>query len=77
MKSRTSFFNGPVFRKNLARFAPLWILYTLCLLLGMLLLMNDNLEFWFAAHLGTMSSAMAAINCGYALLVARILLGDV
>lgn len=27
MRSRTSFFNGAVYRKNLTRFAPLWILY--------------------------------------------------
>ena len=38
MRSRTSFCNGPLLRKNLARFAPLWLLYTLALLLGMALL---------------------------------------
>jgi uncharacterized membrane protein YfcA len=37
MKSRTSCFNSVLFRKNLTRFAPVWCLYTLCLLLGMFL----------------------------------------
>ena len=27
MRSKASFFNGTVYRKNLTRFAPLWILY--------------------------------------------------
>ena len=76
MKSRTSFFNGAVFRKDLTRFAPLWGLYTLCLLLGMFLVMDSNLEYWFAANLGTLCSGMAVINCGYALLTAQILFGD-
>ena len=40
MKSRTSFFNGVIFRKNLTRFAPVWGLYTLCLLLGLMLVIS-------------------------------------
>ena len=76
MKSRTSFFNGPVFRKNLARFAPLWGGYTLCLLLGMLLLTGNDLSYWFADHLADMCSGMGIVNFGYALLVAQVLFGD-
>ena len=33
MRSRTSCFNGTVFRKNLTRFAPVMALYTLVLVL--------------------------------------------
>ena len=44
MQSKKSCFNGPVFRKNLTRFAPAWILYTLCLILGMTLLYTDSME---------------------------------
>ena len=33
MKSRTSFFNATVFKKNLTRFAPAWGLYTVLLVL--------------------------------------------
>jgi len=76
MKSRTSCFNGPVFRKNLTRFAPLWGGYTICLLLGTVLLVANDLDFWFAANLGSMCSGMGVINLGYALLTAQILFGD-
>ena len=68
MKSGTSFCNGPVLRKNLARFAPLWGGYILCLLLGTLLLVANDLQFWFAANIGQMCSGMAVVNLGYALL---------
>lgn len=77
MKSRTSFFNGTVFKKNLTRFAPLWGLYTLCLMLGLVLLVDyGGLEFWFAYELGVCIQIMAVVNCGYALLVAQALFGD-
>lgn len=76
MKSRTSFFNGVIFRKNLTRFAPVWGLYTLCLLLGMFLMLDRNIEYWFAANLASMCSGMAMVNLGYALLVALVLFGD-
>jgi len=76
MKSRTSFFNGVIFRKNLTRFAPLWLLYTLCLLLGMFLLLDRNLKYWFAANLASMCSGMGLVNFGYALLAAQVLFGD-
>ena len=35
MKSRTSFFNATVFRKDLLRYSPIWALYTLVLLLAL------------------------------------------
>lgn len=76
MKSRTSFFNGVIFRKNMTRFAPVWGLYTLCLLLGMLLMLDRNIEYWFAANLASMCSGMAIVNLGYALVVALVLFGD-
>lgn len=76
MKSRTSCFNAVLFRKNLTRFAPVWCLYTLCLLLGMFLLLDGDPEYWFAANMAGMCSGMAVINMGYALLVAQVLFGD-
>lgn len=76
MKSKTSCFNGVIFRKNMTRFAPVWCLYTLCLLLGMFLLLDSNIEYWFAANLANMCSSMALINLGYALLTAQLLFGD-
>ena len=38
MKSRTSFFNVTVLRKNLTRFAPLWALFAVAEVLGLLTL---------------------------------------
>ena len=77
MKSKTSFCNGTILGKDLTRFAPLWILYTLCLLLGMALLYvdNDN-KFWFANNVGEMIHNHAVINLIYAPLVAMLLFGD-
>ena len=53
MKSRTSFFNKTLFRKNVTRFAPIWGIYLLCLLigLGLMYMEADNriVNFWFAS----------------------------
>ena len=45
MKSRTSFFNGPVFRKNLTRFAPAWGIYSVILFLGYAVLMVESTDY--------------------------------
>ena len=37
MKLRTSFFNIHVLKKNLTRFAPLWVLYCVAEVLGLIL----------------------------------------
>ena len=77
MKSKTSFFNGTVFRKNLTRFAPLWILYTLCLILGMAMMyVADTQNFWFASNMGELIQYAAIINLFYAPLAAMLLFGD-
>ena len=77
MKSRTSFFNSTLFRKNLTRFAPLWMLYTLCLLLGMAVLyMDDGSNFWFANRMGELVQVTALIHLLYAPLTAMLLFGD-
>lgn len=76
MKSRTSFFDAAVFKKNLTRFAPAWGLYTLCLLLGLMLMAESGLEYWLASNLGECIQIMPIINCGYALVVAQLLFGD-
>lgn len=77
MKSKTSFCNSTAVRKDLTRFAPLWILYTLCLLLGLALLyVNDSNKFWFANNIGEMIHYSSLINLFYAPLVAMLLFGD-
>ena len=77
MKSKTSFCNGTAVGKDLTRFAPLWILYSLCLVLGLALLyFNDNNKFWFANNIGELIHGSSLINLFYAPLVAMLLFGD-
>lgn len=76
MKSKTSFFNGAAFKKDLTRFSPLWGGYTLCLMLGLFLLAQGGLDYSFACNLGDCIQVMALVNCGYALLAAQLLFGD-
>lgn len=78
MQSKTSLFNGTVFKKNLTRFAPAWGLYTLCLILGMLLLYTDDgaADFWFASRMCENTQLMSLINLFYAPLAAMLLFGD-
>ena len=80
MRSKTSFFNKTIYKKNLTRFAPVWGLYTLCLVLGVVLLYSNGgtmKQFHFAKnYINDMFSIMAVVNLGYALLVAQLLFGD-
>lgn len=78
MQSKTSLFNGTVFKKNLARFAPAWGLYTLCLILGMIVLYTDDgaADFWFASRMCGNTQLMSLVNLFYAPLVAMLLFGD-
>ena len=76
MKSRTSSYKMTWFQKNLTRFAPFWVLYTLCLLLGLAILSNERDPFYFIMNLAGCSRMMAVVNCGYALLTAQLLFGD-
>jgi len=79
MRSRTSFFNKTVFKKNLTRFAPVWGVYTLCLTLGILLTYSNggSLKQWhFAYHMAEMPQYMALVNLFYAPVVAQLIFGD-
>lgn len=76
MKSKQRYFDKTVFLKNLTRFAPAWGLYTLCLLLGLLMMYADGEEFWLANRMGQCIRIMALVNCAYALLTAQLLFGD-
>ena len=83
MQSKTSCFNKAVFRKNLTRFAPVWVLYTICLMVGLFLLYTDGgaagsfyRQFAFVKNMAELINAMGIINLGYALLVAQLLFGD-
>ena len=42
MRQKISFFNKTIYKKNLIRFAPVWGLYTLCLVMGVALLYSNG-----------------------------------
>jgi len=76
MKSRISFCKGAVLRRDLSRFAPAWILYTLCLLLGLVMLSGNGTEYWLSHNIATGIGPMGMVNFAYALLTALLLFGD-
>ena len=75
MKLRTSFFNFAVLRKNLTRFAPLWILYAVAEVLGIMSINVGNPGL-VADDLAQIMGPVAIFHAGYAFLVAACLFGD-
>ena len=77
MKLKTSFFNGTVLKKDITRFAPLWGLYTLFMLMTVFLIWADENEAArFAANAPYITQAMGVVNFLYAGLCALLLFGD-
>ena len=75
MKLKTSFFNLTVLRKNLIRFAPLWVLYAVGEVLG-LLTMNLSQPGNAADSLVHIMGPIAVFHAAYALVAAACLFGD-
>ena len=75
MKLRTSYFNLTVLRKNITRFAPLWILASVFQVLLLLMIVSRD-PGRVANDLSTIIGPMALYNVGYALLCATCLFGD-
>ena len=75
MLSKTSC--SKLLRKNLTRFAPLWALYSLFLMLCIAICISgDGLNYWFVANFRGMMNTMPIFSCGYAFLTANLLFGD-
>ena len=75
MLSKTSC--SKLLRKNLTRFAPLWALYSLFLMLCIAICISGNgLDYWFVASFRGMMNTMPIFSCGYAFLTANLLFGD-
>ena len=74
MKSRISFFDRGLFKKDVLRFAPLWALYTIGLLLTFFSVRRDS--GYLANYLGSSISAFGIVNILYAVLAAQLLFGD-
>ena len=77
MKSRTSFFNFSILKKDLTRFAPVWVLYSVVLV--MMYLMNpygaEDSEYMAAAVARSIPN-MALGAFVYAFVCAMVLFGD-
>ena len=76
MKSRTSFFNPTAFKKDLTRFAPVWVLYTVVLFMILTVVMIDDAEYYRAASLADSLGFMALLNLCYGFLNGQLLFGD-
>ena len=79
MRSKISCFNKTVYQKNLARFVPVWGVYGLSLVVGILLLYTNGgtaKQFHFANHMTQLVEIMGVVNLLYAPLVAQLLFGD-
>ena len=77
MKLRTSSYKRTWFLKNITRFMPFWVLYTLCLLLGLVLLTGEREPCYFIMNLAACARVMAVVNLFYGLLTAELLFGDI
>ena len=76
MKSRTSFFNATAFKKNLIRFAPIWAIYTVFLLLSFFGMSSATRPAYLARDTADILGGMAVINLAYAGICAFFLFGD-
>lgn len=77
MKSRTSFFNLTVLRKDITRFAPVWALYGIFSCLFVLLMWeSDSSAARFVTNAPDLLQAMGALNFVYAALVSLLLFSD-
>ena len=74
MKSRTLFFNPTVLKKNITRFAPVWALYSVMLLMITVIMADD--ASYYARNLAECLMPFALVNFFYAPLCAMLLFGD-
>lgn len=75
MRSRTSFCNATVLRKDLTRFAPVWGLYTVFLLL-VFLVPEYTSTAWVAYDVVSFAEGMGPLHLIYAGICANVLFGD-
>ena len=78
MKSRTSFFNLAIYKKDVTRFAPLWILYTAITMLIMLsvLGMSGRDTNYLTDAVGQSIAPLSILNLFYGIIAAQLLFGE-
>lgn len=73
MKSKTSFFNAQLLRKDVVRFAPAWVLFLVYLLLQHVSVQDPSSAVWY---LKQTIPTHGIVNLGYAMVCAQLLFGD-
>lgn len=76
MKSKTSFFDWTVLKKDIFRFAPVWAVYTI---LGVLVLSTQmgSRAYIVSENLAdSIGALMGSVNCVYGIVAALLLFGD-
>ena len=77
MKSRTSFFDRTVLKKDITRFAPLWGLYLIGgLLISISVAASGGYSYYLAQSLSNLIGPFGIISLIYAALAAQLLFGD-
>ena len=76
MKLRTSSFNKTVFKKDITRFAPVWGVYTIILLLAVVSLANIRHAYFRVQNVSDIIMVMSWINLIYGAVAAQLLFGD-
>ncbi|MBQ5711109.1 MAG: hypothetical protein IIV61_00695 [Oscillospiraceae bacterium] len=77
MKSRTSFFDKALLRKDITRFAPVWILYLIGgLMVGLGVVSGYHRDYYAASAVADTMGPLTMMNMIYALIVALCLFGD-
>jgi len=75
MKSKTSCFKTAV-KKDLTRFAPAWGGYILCLILGLLMMLDGQSDLGPGHYFPELIQLTGIVNLFYGLLVSQLLFGD-
>lgn len=77
MKSRISFFDRTLLRKDITRFSPVWILYLIGgLMVGLSVVSGYTRDYYAASAMAVTIGPLAVVNLFYALVVAECLFGD-
>ena len=76
MKLKTSSFNTTVFKKDITRFAPLWGVYLIFMLLVMIGISGDRFAYYRLQNVRECITAFAWVNLIYAAAAAQMLFGD-
>ena len=76
MKSKTLSSDFTVLKKDMLRFAPVWVLYGIAGLMILMALAETESGYWFAKDVAAIAVSMSVINLFYALVNAQVLFGD-